>query len=117
MKLLFFSTVSILLILGCNRGINNTITISGAAQGTSYHITYLAGQHSNYRESFDSIFKKIVKNPGNLWRKKAKLNKLKKYYNKNKYLKIFLMKKEKFKICKFSRQFRVNWVSGVAWGY
>jgi thiamine biosynthesis lipoprotein len=38
---------------------NNTITISGAAQGTSYHITYLAGQHSNYRESFDSIFKKI----------------------------------------------------------
>jgi thiamine biosynthesis lipoprotein len=59
MKLIFFSTVSILLILGCNRGINNTITISGAAQGTSYHITYLAGQHSNYRESFDSIFKKI----------------------------------------------------------
>lgn len=59
MKLIFFSTASILLILGCNRGINNTITISGAAQGTSYHITYLAGQHSNYRESFDSIFKKI----------------------------------------------------------
>jgi FAD:protein FMN transferase len=59
MKLILFSTVSILLILGCNRAINNTITISGAAQGTSYHITYLAGQHSNYRESFDSIFKKI----------------------------------------------------------
>ncbi|HLG41275.1 MAG TPA: FAD:protein FMN transferase [Chitinophagaceae bacterium] len=59
MKLIFFSTVSILLILGCNREVNNTITISGAAQGTSYHITYLAGQHSNYRESFDSIFKKI----------------------------------------------------------
>lgn len=59
MKSILFSTVSILLILGCNRAINNTITISGAAQGTSYHITYLAGQHSNYRESFDSIFKKI----------------------------------------------------------
>lgn len=59
MKLIFFFTSFILLILGCNRGINNTITISGAAQGTSYHITYVAGQHSNYRESFDSIFKKI----------------------------------------------------------
>lgn len=59
MKAFFFSIASILLILGCNRGINNTITISGAAQGTSYHITYLAGQHSNYREAFDSIFKKI----------------------------------------------------------
>ncbi|HET9825309.1 MAG TPA: FAD:protein FMN transferase [Chitinophagaceae bacterium] len=59
MKLIFFSTASLLLILGCNRGINNTITISGVAQGTTYNITYVAGQHSNYRESFDSIFKKI----------------------------------------------------------
>ncbi|MES2646979.1 MAG: FAD:protein FMN transferase [Bacteroidota bacterium] len=59
MKSLFFSIVVSLLLAGCNRGINNTITISGAAQGTSYHITYLAGQHSNYRQSFDSIFNKI----------------------------------------------------------
>jgi thiamine biosynthesis lipoprotein len=59
MKLIIFSIVAILLLPGCNRGINNTITISGAAQGTSYHITYVAGQHSNYREAFDSIFKKI----------------------------------------------------------
>jgi FAD:protein FMN transferase len=51
--------VAILLFTGCKRAINNTITISGAAQGTSYHITYLAGEHSNYREAFDSIFKKI----------------------------------------------------------
>jgi len=59
MKFVFLFTSFILLILSCNRGINNTITISGAAQGTSYHITYVAGQHSNYRESFDSIFNKI----------------------------------------------------------
>jgi FAD:protein FMN transferase len=59
MKLIFAFIVSILLIPGCHRGINNTITISGATQGTSYHITYLAGQYSNYRESFDSIFKTI----------------------------------------------------------
>lgn len=51
--------VAVVLLLGCNRGLNNSITISGAAQGTSYHITYLAGQHSNYREAFDSIFRKI----------------------------------------------------------
>ena len=59
MKFILFFTSFILLVLSCNRGINNTITISGAAQGTSYHITYVAGQHSNYRESFDSIFNKI----------------------------------------------------------
>ena len=71
MKFIIFSTVAILLLPGCNRGINNTIKISGAAQGTSYHITYLAGQHSNYREAIDSIFKKIdlslsTYNPGSI---------------------------------------------------
>lgn len=49
----------LLLLSGCHRGLENTITISGAAQGTSYHITYVAGEHSNYRESFDSIFRQI----------------------------------------------------------
>lgn len=49
----------ILLLLGCNRDINNTITISGKTQGTSYHITYLAGEHSNYRQSFDSLFRQV----------------------------------------------------------
>lgn len=49
----------VLLLPGCHRGINNTISISGAAQGTSYHITYLAGDYSNFRKSFDSIFKQI----------------------------------------------------------
>ena len=59
MKLIFFSTVAVFLLISCNREINNTIKISGAAQGTTYNITYLAGQHSNYREAIDSIFKKI----------------------------------------------------------
>ena len=59
MKFFFFPLLVIFLLVGCKREINNSITISGAAQGTSYHITYLAGQHSNYRESFDSIFNKI----------------------------------------------------------
>ena len=59
MKFIFLVIVAIICFVGCNRSINNTIKISGAAQGTSYNITYLAGQHSNYREAFDSIFKKI----------------------------------------------------------
>ena len=59
MKFIFLSCVAILCFVSCNRTINNTIKISGAAQGTSYTITYLAGEHSNYREAFDSIFKKI----------------------------------------------------------
>ena len=58
MKILFYAFVAILVFAGCNRSINNSIKISGAAQGTSYNITYLAGEHSNYREAFDSIFKK-----------------------------------------------------------
>ncbi len=32
MKFIIFSTVAILLLPGCNRGINNTIKISGAAR-------------------------------------------------------------------------------------
>lgn len=47
------------LLSGCNRGMDTTLAIAGAAQGTTYHITYIAGEHSNYRASFDSIFRQI----------------------------------------------------------
>jgi thiamine biosynthesis lipoprotein len=59
MKLVFFSTIAIFLLASCKSEPLSTIQISGAAQGTSYHITYLAGPHANYREAIDSIFKKI----------------------------------------------------------
>ncbi len=59
MKLKFFTTIAIFLLASCKSELLNTIQISGAAQGTTYHITYLAGQQSNYRESIDSIFQKI----------------------------------------------------------
>jgi thiamine biosynthesis lipoprotein len=59
MKCLSFCIIAISLLFACQRGINNAIKISGSAQGTTYHITYLAGPHSNYREAIDSIFKKI----------------------------------------------------------
>jgi FAD:protein FMN transferase len=48
-----------ILLPGCHRDTTNPITISGKAQGTTYNITYLAGEHSNYRSSFDSIFHQI----------------------------------------------------------
>ncbi len=59
MKLTLFTTVAIFLLAGCKSEPLSTIQISGAAQGTTYHITYLAGQQSNYREAIDSIFQKI----------------------------------------------------------
>jgi FAD:protein FMN transferase len=59
MKRIIFSTVVSFLLISCKSDIQSYIQISGAAQGTTYHITYLAGQHSNYREAIDSIFKKI----------------------------------------------------------
>jgi FAD:protein FMN transferase len=59
MKRIIFSTIVSFLLISCKSDIQSFIQISGAAQGTTYHITYLAGQHSNYREAIDSIFKKI----------------------------------------------------------
>ncbi len=59
MRRLSFLTVSLFLLIGCNREINTSIKIAGTAQGTTYHITYLAGVESNYRESIDSIFSSI----------------------------------------------------------
>ncbi len=71
MKLIVFSTVAIFLLVSCKSELQNTIQISGPAQGTTYHITYLAGQHSNYRGAIDSIFKMIdlslsTYNPGSV---------------------------------------------------
>lgn len=59
MKTLFLFIVPFFLLISCRHEIKNTIKISGAAQGTTYQITYLAGAHANFREAFDSIFKEI----------------------------------------------------------
>ncbi|HLO79681.1 MAG TPA: FAD:protein FMN transferase [Chitinophagaceae bacterium] len=58
-RALSFSIIAFSLLISCERGSKNTINIKGAAQGTSYNITYLAGAYSNYRQSIDSIFKQI----------------------------------------------------------
>ena len=59
MKFLSCCIVAIPLLFGCQRATMNTIKISGKAQGTTYHITYLAGLYSNYREEIDSILQEI----------------------------------------------------------
>jgi thiamine biosynthesis lipoprotein len=51
--------IAALLLFSCRNKLLNTIKISGEAQGTTYNITYLAGAHSNFRASFDSIFRRI----------------------------------------------------------
>lgn len=56
---IFIIGLTSILLFSCDRGLKWPITISGPAQGTTYTITYLAGDHSNFRESFDSIFRKI----------------------------------------------------------
>lgn len=58
-KLTLLAGIILLLFATCKRGMDNTIKISGAAQGTTYNITYLAGENANYRTSIDSILKKI----------------------------------------------------------
>lgn len=59
MKAILLSTITLLLLINCNRGIRNTIKISGPAQGTSYTITYVAGANANYRTAIDSILQVI----------------------------------------------------------
>lgn len=59
LKLSLLLLAVFLIAPGCERGIKNTIKISGTTQGTTYNITYLAGANSNYRQAFDSILKKI----------------------------------------------------------
>ncbi len=58
-KLILLGCIALIISPGCRRGIENAIKISGKTQGTTYNITYLAGENANYREAFDSILRKI----------------------------------------------------------
>lgn len=52
--------LSILLyVVSCNNKSNELIKIAGEAQGTTYHISYLADQKIDYQDGIDSIFRKI----------------------------------------------------------
>ena len=59
MKSLLSQIIILSLFTGCAEEVQNTITLSGPAQGTTYNITYVAGAYANYRIAIDSIFRSI----------------------------------------------------------
>lgn len=48
-----------ILFFSCNRFEQTIVLISGEAQGTTYHITYITGKETNYQNDIDSIFQVI----------------------------------------------------------
>jgi len=59
MKSLLSQIIIVFLLSACAQEVQNTITLSGPAQGTTYNITYVAGAYANYRSAIDSLFKVI----------------------------------------------------------
>ena len=59
MKFIFLTVVAFLLLINCNQESNKIIKISGNAQGTTWQITYLSENNSNYKGAIDSIFNRI----------------------------------------------------------
>jgi len=59
MKVIFLTVVAFLLLINCNQEKNKTIRIAGNAQGTTWQITWLSENNSNYKEAIDSILKRI----------------------------------------------------------
>lgn len=54
-----YSCFVFILFFNCNRVEQNTVFISGEAQGTTYHITYITETGTSYQEEIDSIFQVI----------------------------------------------------------
>ena len=59
MKISFLIILTFCLYTTCNQKQDDTIKISGEAQGTTYHITYLSGEKMNVKSQVDSILKAI----------------------------------------------------------
>jgi thiamine biosynthesis lipoprotein len=59
MKFFFLTLVPVILIAGCNGNKTALIKLEGNAQGTTYHISYLSDDKTNYKDGIDSILKKI----------------------------------------------------------
>lgn len=57
----FLITVAVLsfMVCGCNNSKESLIKIEGEAQGTTWHISYLSADNTNYRTAMDSLLKKI----------------------------------------------------------
>lgn len=58
-KFLIPILIGILIISACKSKINNLATIDGEAQGTTWHISYLSEDTTNYKQAIDSILKDI----------------------------------------------------------
>lgn len=58
-KFLIPFLIGILVISTCNSKKNNLVTIEGEAQGTTWHISYLSEDRTNYKQAIDSILKDI----------------------------------------------------------
>jgi FAD:protein FMN transferase len=59
MKSVIVHTAYIMLLIACNQKDAGTVKISGEAQGTTYHITYLSVQHVNLKREIDSLLNRI----------------------------------------------------------
>ena len=59
MKLIFLTVAVFVIFTNCKRASNDTITITGEAQGTTYQITYSSKDNSNFTGPIDSILRKI----------------------------------------------------------
>lgn len=59
MKFIVPAVIAFLLLINCKHEANKTIKIAGNAQGTTYQITWLSENKSDYKEAVDSILKKI----------------------------------------------------------
>lgn len=61
MKKVFFLFFIISTLISCNNKINNKVKISGLAQGTFYHISYIDNKSTDYQRQIDSILNSFNK--------------------------------------------------------
>lgn len=59
MKFIFTAVICFLLFINCSRQDNKIKKLAGRAQGTTWQITWLSNNNSDFKEAIDSIFKQI----------------------------------------------------------
>lgn len=59
MKFIFPTIAIFLLFTNCNQQDSKLMKLAGRAQGTTWQITWLSNNNSNFKEAIDSIFKQI----------------------------------------------------------
>ncbi|MGZ5220872.1 MAG: FAD:protein FMN transferase [Chitinophagaceae bacterium] len=59
MKLIFLTVVTFLLFINCKQQDDKIMKLAGNAQGTTWQMSWLSNNHSDYKEAIDSIFRRI----------------------------------------------------------